>query len=46
MPLWYRSAYSWGKFVNFLDYKLASEGKLIVEIDRFFPSSKTCSNCH
>ena len=37
---------SWGKFVNFLDYKLASEGKLLVEIDRFFPSSKTCSNCH
>ena len=37
---------SWGKFVNFLDYKLAFEGKLLVEIDRFFPSSKTCSNCH
>jgi len=37
---------SWGKFVNFLDYKLTSEGKLLVEIDRFFPSSKTCSNCH
>lgn len=37
---------SWGKFVNFLDYKLANEGKLLVEIERFFPSSKTCSNCH
>lgn len=37
---------SWGKFVNFLDYKLTNEGKLLVEIDRFFPSSKTCSNCH
>ena len=37
---------SWGKFVNFLDYKLSQEGKLLVEIDRFFPSSKTCSNCH
>ena len=37
---------SWGNFVNFLDYKLAFEGKLLVEIDRFFPSSKTCSNCH
>ena len=37
---------SWGNFVNFLDYKLATEGKLLVEIDRFFPSSKTCSNCH
>ncbi len=37
---------SWGKFVNFLDYKLSQEGKLLVEIERFFPSSKTCSNCH
>ena len=37
---------SWGKFVNFLDYKLSNEGKLLVEINRFFPSSKTCSNCH
>ncbi len=37
---------SWGMFVNFLDYKLSQEGKLLVEIDRFFPSSKTCSNCH
>jgi len=37
---------SWGKFVNFLDYKLSQSGKLLVEIDRFFPSSKTCSNCH
>lgn len=35
----------WGMFVNFLDYKLKrQEGKLI-EIDRFFPSSKMCSNC-
>ena len=37
---------SWGKFVNFLDYKLSQSGKLLLEIDRFFPSSKTCSNCH
>ncbi len=37
---------SWGKFVNFLDYKLSQSGKLLVEINRFFPSSKTCSNCH
>lgn len=35
----------WGIFVNFLNYKLErSEGKL-VEIDRWFPSSKLCSNC-
>jgi putative transposase len=36
---------SWGMFVNFLAYKLErQEGKLI-EIDRFFPSSKKCSCC-
>ncbi|MEM9543145.1 MAG: RNA-guided endonuclease TnpB family protein [Cyanobacteria bacterium P01_E01_bin.42] len=35
----------WGTFVNFLDYKLAKEGKVLVEIDRWFPSSKTCSEC-
>lgn len=35
----------WGMFVNFLAYKLKrKEGKL-VEIDRFFPSSKKCSRC-
>jgi putative transposase len=36
----------WGMFVNFLSYKLEKEGKVLVEIDRFFPSSKTCSQCH
>ena len=35
----------WGMFVNFLDYKLHQKRGLLVEIDRFFPSSKTCSNC-
>jgi putative transposase len=37
---------SWGMFVNFLQYKLDREGKVLVEIDRWFPSSKLCSNCH
>ena len=36
----------WGIFVNFLNYKLDREGKVLVEIDRWFPSSKLCSNCH
>ncbi|NEO78300.1 MULTISPECIES: RNA-guided endonuclease InsQ/TnpB family protein [Moorena] len=36
----------WGTFVNFLDYKCEKEGKVLVEINRWFPSSKTCSNCH
>ena len=35
----------WGIFVNFIDYKLQQKGGLLLEIDRFFPSSKTCSNC-
>ncbi|AFZ45878.1 transposase, IS605 OrfB family [Halothece sp. PCC 7418] len=37
---------SWGMFVNFLDYKLKEKGGVLVEIDRWFPSSKLCSNCH
>lgn len=35
----------WGIFLNFLSYKLEHKGGVLVEIDRFFPSSKTCSNC-
>jgi putative transposase len=36
----------WGMFVNFLHYKLYREGKVLVEIDRWFPSSELCSNCY
>jgi putative transposase len=35
----------WGMFVNFLDYKLRRKDGQLVEIGRFFPSSKTCSCC-
>jgi putative transposase len=35
----------WGMFTNFLAYKLERKGGLLVEIDRWFPSSKLCSNC-
>ena len=35
----------WGMFLNFLNYKLEAKGGVLVEIDRFFPSSKLCSNC-
>ena len=35
----------WGMFLNFLDYKLKKKGGVLVEIDRFFPSSKLCSFC-
>ena len=35
----------WGTFTNFLAYKLEQKGGKLVEIDRWFPSSKLCSNC-
>jgi putative transposase len=35
----------WGMFTNFLAYKLERRGARLVEIDRWFPSSKLCSNC-
>jgi len=36
---------SWGKFVSTLLYKCNWYGKTLVKIDRFYPSSKTCSCC-
>ena len=36
---------SWGKFVTMLRYKSEWNDKKIVNIDRFFPSSKTCNCC-
>lgn len=35
----------WGMFGTMLKYKSEKVGKLYIEIDRFFPSSKTCHNC-
>lgn len=35
----------WGMFTTFLGYKLADKGKSIVKIDKWYPSSKTCSVC-
>ncbi|WP_228050064.1 transposase [Tychonema sp. LEGE 06208] len=35
----------WGMFCTMLKYKSQSEGKQYVEIDRWFPSSKTCHVC-
>uniref|UniRef100_UPI003BB80F25 RNA-guided endonuclease InsQ/TnpB family protein n=1 Tax=Argonema antarcticum TaxID=2942763 RepID=UPI003BB80F25 len=35
----------WGTFVNFLAYKLERKGGRLVEVDRWFPSSKICSHC-
>ena len=35
----------WGSFINMLQYKAEWNNKTIIKIDRFFPSSKTCSLC-
>ena len=36
---------SWGKFIDTLEYKALWNDKQIIHVDRFFPSSKTCSKC-
>ncbi len=36
---------SWGTFVRLLEYKASWNDKQIVKINRFYPSSKTCSEC-
>lgn len=35
----------WSQFVTFLKYKAEAVGKQVIEVDRFYPSSKTCSSC-
>ncbi|MDJ0600558.1 MAG: RNA-guided endonuclease TnpB family protein [Crocosphaera sp.] len=35
----------WGMFCTMLKYKAENEGKTYIEVDRFFPSSKTCNIC-
>ncbi|WP_423250473.1 RNA-guided endonuclease TnpB family protein [Bacillus paramobilis] len=35
----------WGMFTTFLAYKLQEQGKQFVKIDKWFPSTKMCSNC-
>jgi putative transposase len=36
---------AWGEFLRQLEYKCAWHGRTFVKVDRFFPSSKTCSAC-
>ena len=36
---------SWSSFIEKLEYKIAENQGYLVKIDRFYPSSKTCSNC-
>ena len=39
------SQVGWGQFCTMLKYKCEQEGKVYQEVDRFFPSSKTCNVC-
>ena len=36
---------NWGELVRQLDYKAQWLGRELIKIDRYFPSSKRCSNC-
>jgi putative transposase len=36
---------NWGELVRQLEYKASWYGRELVKIDRWFPSSKRCSNC-
>lgn len=36
---------SWARFFNFLEYKCQWYGKKLVKVDRYAPTSKTCSGC-
>nr|WP_316043387.1 RNA-guided endonuclease TnpB family protein [Actinomadura sp. CNU-125] len=35
----------WGEFRRMLEYKAERAGRTLIVIDRWFPSSKTCSHC-
>jgi len=37
--------FSWYQFVSTLEYKMEQKGKHLILIDRYFPSSKLCSEC-
>ncbi|RGO62103.1 transposase [Hungatella hathewayi] len=36
---------SWSEFIRMIKYKADWYGKKVVEIDRYYPSSQTCSCC-
>ena len=36
---------AWAQFVGYMKYKALASGKFVIKIDRYFPSSKTCSHC-
>ena len=36
---------AWGELIRQLDYKASWYGRILVQVDRFFPSSKRCHAC-
>lgn len=36
---------AWSQFVSFLMYKALNEGKFVIKVNRYFPSSQLCSHC-
>lgn len=39
------SQQGWHQFLTFLKYKTTMYGRELIQVDRFYPSSKTCSSC-
>ena len=35
----------WGMFTDYLQYKLEEQGKKLIKVDKWYPSSKTCHVC-
>ena len=35
----------WGMFTSMLSYKMAERGKHLQKVDKWYPSSQTCSHC-
>lgn len=35
----------WGRFLRMLEYKAERYGRVLVRVDRFFPSSQICAEC-
>jgi putative transposase len=40
------SLMGWYDFTNMLEYKFKWNHKILIKVDSFFPSTKTCSVCH
>src|SRR5574344_460482 len=39
------SRFGWTRFIAFLKYKLETQGKTLMVMDKWYPSSKLCSHC-